>query len=618
MITDTETPQAPTSAEDIERMARLGSATYSPEDNKLRLYPSHRLDTEDYNKAKAAGFRWAPKQDCFFTTWDPDAEDLLVEWCGEIDDEDKSLAERAEERADRFRDYSASRLDDAQSARAAVSAIADNPFGQPILVGHHSEKRARRDAEKIQAGMDRAVRAWETSEYWKHRAARAIAAAKYKERPDVRARRIKKLESERRGAVKHRTSAQLSAKFWRGEMKLTKGGAPMPYFIDEEHRAQLHEIVGGVLGTIGDRYIVDTWTAWDLTRPPEERYKACPEMTVAEIQTRALANCARSIARWERWIAHYDRRLEYERAMLAADAFGQTGPEVGGAVRCWCSQGAEWTLIQKVNKVSVTLLDNWGNGGADFTRTIPFDQLKGIMTKAQVDEARAAGRIQAETKRGFHLLKGDAPAPAPKPSQPKPEDETAKEFRALKETAQAGVQVVSAPQLFPTPPELAERVIDEAVIESHHRVLEPSAGTGALVHAVLADGFTGQILAIECNGQLVDGMRNRFSIQRDEERVTVIGCDFLAITPQPEPQGVGQFDRIVMNPPFERGADLKHMKHAFRFLKDGGRMVAICAQRAETQEWAETVGGGTYEPLPDGSFSEQGTNVRTALVVIDR
>nr|WP_130953837.1 DUF3560 domain-containing protein [Klebsiella pneumoniae] len=31
------------------------------------------------------------------------------------------------------------------------------PLGQPILVGHHSERRARRHAQKIENGMKRAV-----------------------------------------------------------------------------------------------------------------------------------------------------------------------------------------------------------------------------------------------------------------------------------------------------------------------------------------------------------------------------------------------------------------------------------------------------------------------------
>ncbi|MEQ6982021.1 DUF3560 domain-containing protein, partial [Klebsiella pneumoniae] len=34
-------------------------ATYSPDDNKLRLYASLRLDEETYSLINKAGFRWA-------------------------------------------------------------------------------------------------------------------------------------------------------------------------------------------------------------------------------------------------------------------------------------------------------------------------------------------------------------------------------------------------------------------------------------------------------------------------------------------------------------------------------------------------------------------------------
>ena len=123
-------------------------ATYSPDDNKLRLYPDSRLPRDTCERVKAAGFKWAPKQELFVApAWTPDREDLLIEFCGEIDDEDTSLVERAQERAERFEEYSDKREAEAHRAKAAVDAIADGiPLGQPILVGHHSERRARRHA----------------------------------------------------------------------------------------------------------------------------------------------------------------------------------------------------------------------------------------------------------------------------------------------------------------------------------------------------------------------------------------------------------------------------------------------------------------------------------------
>src|SRR3990172_5821451 len=62
------------------------TATYSPDDNKLRLYASARLDADTYARVKAAGFIWAPKQELFVAPmWTPQREDLLIELCGAID-----------------------------------------------------------------------------------------------------------------------------------------------------------------------------------------------------------------------------------------------------------------------------------------------------------------------------------------------------------------------------------------------------------------------------------------------------------------------------------------------------------------------------------------------------
>lgn len=199
-------------------MATL-TATYSPEDNKLRLYASSRLDAETYARVKAAGFKWAPKQDLFVAPmWTPGRYALLESLCGEVGDEDTSLVQRAEDRAERFDEYSDKRLADAKRAAEAVQTLTDGiPFGQPILVGHHSQRRAEKDAERIENGMKKAVKMWETSKYWESRAAGAIAHAKYKEAPEVRARRIKTIEAEKRGY--ERTKAECVAKlaFWSRE-----------------------------------------------------------------------------------------------------------------------------------------------------------------------------------------------------------------------------------------------------------------------------------------------------------------------------------------------------------------------------------------------------------------
>lgn len=183
--------------------------SYSPDDDKLRIYPTHRLPADEYQALKTAGYGWAPKHECFYSVWTPQRERVALQFADEIEDEDKSLVERAEERADRFENYSEKRLSEYEQAHGRVKQLANAiPFGQPILVGHHSEKRARKHAQQIEDGMRRAVRAFETSEYWEQRAAGALAHAKYKERPDVRARRIKGLESELRKRNKNISEAE--------------------------------------------------------------------------------------------------------------------------------------------------------------------------------------------------------------------------------------------------------------------------------------------------------------------------------------------------------------------------------------------------------------------------
>jgi hypothetical protein len=64
--------------------------------------------------------------------------------------------ERKERRLARRLEWAESRKKKADASFRAADAIASQiPLGQPILVGHHSERHARRDQERIRSGMDR-------------------------------------------------------------------------------------------------------------------------------------------------------------------------------------------------------------------------------------------------------------------------------------------------------------------------------------------------------------------------------------------------------------------------------------------------------------------------------
>lgn len=168
------------------------------------------------------------------------------------------------------------------------------------------------------------------------------------------------------------------------------------------------------------------------------------------------------------------------------------------------------------------------------------------------------------------------------------------------------MQTVTADQLFVTPKELGEQVVELADIQPGQRVLEPSAGTGSLIGALgwtwYADG--GELTAVEINQQLAAQLQEKFPA------VKVHQADFLATNGE-----IGTFDRIVMNPPFGKGADIKHVLHAREKLNPGGRLVAIVANGPRQQEQLKPL-AEEWIDLPAGSFKQAGTNVNAAIVVM--
>lgn len=192
------------------------NATYCAEDNKLRLYASEWLDDETYNKVGDAGFKWAPKQELFVAPkWTPAREDLCIELAGEITAEDTTLAERAQAKAERLDDLATKRAKQAGAYHAAAHRISERfAGGQPILVGHHSERRARKDKAAMDQAMQNAVAALDAVNYWNYRAEGVERHANYKSSPKVRARRIKTLLAELRDRQRNLNHANLCLDLW--------------------------------------------------------------------------------------------------------------------------------------------------------------------------------------------------------------------------------------------------------------------------------------------------------------------------------------------------------------------------------------------------------------------
>ena len=173
----------------------MHTATYSPEDNKLRLYPGERLDTDKdwyLNEFKPAGFKWAAKQECFVCArWTTTAEDMLLTLVDEIGDEDYSPEERSADRAERFGGYRDKR-------RGEAGGHADTFEAGPSVFGHQNRQRAERQAARHDRHRGRALSQWSKAEYWQERTAGVIAHALHKSCARVRRGRILRLESELR------------------------------------------------------------------------------------------------------------------------------------------------------------------------------------------------------------------------------------------------------------------------------------------------------------------------------------------------------------------------------------------------------------------------------------
>lgn len=645
MSDDAQTPATPP-AEDTAP-DYIGTATYSPEDNKIRITAFSRLPKELYQRVRAAGFIWAPRQEIFVAPmWTPDREDFAEELCGEIGDEDQSLVERAEARAERFEDYSDKRERDANRAHKAVSAICDGiPLGQPILVGHHSERRARKDAERIENGMRKAVKMWETSEYWTRRAAGALRHAKYKELPGVRARRIKTIEADRRRQMRYLDSATAAHVFWlrpdltHAEALRFAGGSGFGFDMPKKE---------------GDRKDFDqrpsAYTALSNAHPT-----LYAPRTLEEVIARALEIYPRTIERYTRWIAHYDNRLAYEKAMLE---------EQGASHLIAPTKRPTQLPLLNYRQATITINSPWERGKKE---TLSQAEMTTAEFMAIYDGQRGTRIVDGTHRIRFCLFQRDdsgkvcrfprhsspwcavfltdskthpkpgAPTPPPpEPTEqpqedtvcpdgpacpdpicqaerakraaevkPEPVEDKGAKFEALKQTLRAGVQVVSAPQLFPTPPDLCRRMVELADLSVDGlRVLEPEGGTGAILRAIKASAFAGTVITVELSVSLA-GMLKKLNLADDVRQ-----CDFLECN-----SDLGKFDRVIMNPPFIQGADVKHILHARTFLKPGGILVAICAGGPKQEEKLQPL-ADSWERLPDDTFKEQGTNVRTILLTM--
>lgn len=171
-------------------------------------------------------------------------------------------------------------------------------------------------------------------------------------------------------------------------------------------------------------------------------------------------------------------------------------------------------------------------------------------------------------------------------------------------------------QCFFTPRELALKIVKEAYLEKHHKICEPSAGTGAIVK--VAFEILPLIKQIDCCEMV---QVNRMQLE-NIDGVLIIADDFLTISPEYDKY----YDRIIANPPFTKNQDIEHIYQMYKCLKSNGRLVTIASKHwqisnnekeTKFRDWIERV-AERVEEIPAGTFKESGTNIETVMIIINK
>jgi hypothetical protein len=168
-------------------------------------------------------------------------------------------------------------------------------------------------------------------------------------------------------------------------------------------------------------------------------------------------------------------------------------------------------------------------------------------------------------------------------------------------------------QFFATSDDYADRMVRHAAPAPYHRILEPSAGDGAIARAIcrrLPD------VTVDCFELMPE---NRVKLACNPA-VRLIGEDFLAHPP------CANYDRIIANPPFTRNQDIDHIRHMWACLIPGGRLVTLASlhwrltdqrKHQEFRSWLDKIEAEQYD-VELGAFKASGTSVGAVLIVADK
>lgn len=168
---------------------------------------------------------------------------------------------------------------------------------------------------------------------------------------------------------------------------------------------------------------------------------------------------------------------------------------------------------------------------------------------------------------------------------------------------------------FPTPDPLIDLMIDHAELVDGDKILEPGAGIGSIPDRIHELGYSNcQIVCCELVSVLYDILELKGYTVASRSIFDMVRME--------------AFDKIIMNPPFEKKEDITHVKYCYdNFLVKSGRLVSVMGagvlhnsdkKTIEFREFVEE--NGEFVELEDGQFKGafNHTMVGTCLVILDK
>jgi hypothetical protein len=167
-------------------------------------------------------------------------------------------------------------------------------------------------------------------------------------------------------------------------------------------------------------------------------------------------------------------------------------------------------------------------------------------------------------------------------------------------------------QFFATPEKLADEFVRIADLKPQDKILEPSAGQGAIIKAInkVCDVVPDCFELMDVNTLILTQCGLSFNL---------IGDDFLKHNGK-------TYSKIIANPPFTKNQDIDHLKEMYKCLSEGGKLVCITSEswvtgnqkkQVDFREWLVSVKANIIDN-DKGTFKESGTMVGGKIIIINK